>query len=131
MCCGLQRFLRDNGRPGLNVFERPKFKHFQDCLDAEMKRLTNIIGVGSTVKQAEPLREDQEQKLWNLGLLGEDSHSVLLNTMVFLIGKNFSLRSGREHRNLKFSQLTLVPGTDREPEKLVYVSFGEKNNLED
>ena len=85
MCCGLQRFLRDNGRPGLNVFEEPTFKHFQDCLDAEMKRLTNI-GVGSTVKQAEPLCEDQEQKLWNLGLLGEDSPSVLLNTMVFLIG---------------------------------------------
>ena len=77
-----------------------------------MKRLTNI-GVGSTVKQAEPLREDQEQKLWNLGLLGEDSPSVLLNTMVFLIGKNFSLRSGREHRNLKFSQLKLVPGRER------------------
>ena len=46
--------------------------------------------------------------------------------MVFLIGKNFSLRNGREHRNLKFSQLTLVSGTDRE---LVYLSFGEKNNL--
>ena len=130
MCCGLQRFLRDNGRPGFNVFEEPKFKHFQDCLDAEMNRLTNI-GVGSTVRQAEPLGEEEEQKLWNLGLLGKDSPSVLLNTMVFLIGKNFSLRSGREHRygNLKFSQLTLVPGTDREPEKLVYVSFGKKNNL--
>jgi len=38
-------------------------------------------------------------------------------------------RTGSEHRNLKFSQLTLVPGTDREPEKLLYVSFGEKNNL--
>ena len=36
---------------------------------------------------------------------------------------------GNSDRNLKFSQLTLVPGTDREPEKLVYVSFGEKNNL--
>ena len=65
MCCGSQRL----------------FKHFQDCPDAEMKRLTNI-GVDSTVKQAEPLREDQEQKLWNLGLLGEDSPSVLPNTMV-------------------------------------------------
>ncbi|KAK2547374.1 hypothetical protein P5673_032672, partial [Acropora cervicornis] len=38
--------------------------------------------------------------------------------MVFLIGKNFSLSSGREHRKLKFSQLTFVPVTDREPEKL-------------
>ena len=36
---------------------------------------------------------------------------------------------GNSDRNLKFSQLTLVSGTDREPEKLVYVSFGEKNNL--
>ena len=80
------------------VFKEPKFKHFQDCLDVEMKRLTNI-GVSSTVKQGEPLREDQEQKLWNLGLFGEDSPSVLLNTMVFLIGKNFSLRSGREQRS--------------------------------
>ena len=49
--------------------------------------------------------------------------------MVFLIGKNFSLSSGREHRKLKFSQLTFVPVTDREPEKLVYVSFGEKINF--
>ena len=93
-----------------------------------MKRLTNI-GVGSTVKQAEPLCEDQEQKLWNLGLLGEDSSSVLLNTMVFLVGKNFSLRSGREHRSLKLSQLTLVPGTDDSRKSWSMLSFGEKNNL--
>ena len=49
--------------------------------------------------------------------------------MAFLIGKNVSLRSEREHRKLKFSQLTLVPGTDRELEKVVYVSFREKNTL--
>ena len=45
-------------------FRGTYIKHFQDCLDAEVKRLTNI-GVGSTVKQAEPLCEDPEQKLWN------------------------------------------------------------------
>ena len=112
MCYGLQRFLKDNDRPELNFFQQPIFKHF----------LTNI-GVGSTVRQAEPLCEDQEQKLWNVRLLEEDSPSVLLNTMVFLIEKkNFSLRSGRKHRNLKLSQLTLVPGTDRGPEKLVQMS---------
>ena len=49
--------------------------------------------------------------------------------MVFLIGMYFSLRSGREQGKLKFSQLTLGPGRDRELEKLVYVSFGEKNNF--
>ena len=50
-------------------------------------------------------------------------------TMVFLIGKNFSFRSGKEHRSLKFSQLRLEPASGNEPEKLIYTSFGEKNNL--
>ena len=26
MVCGLQRFIRENGRPELNVFEQPEFK---------------------------------------------------------------------------------------------------------
>ncbi|CAH3126147.1 unnamed protein product, partial [Pocillopora meandrina] len=40
LCCGIQRYMRDNGRPELNFFTHTSFKHFQDCLDAEMKRLT-------------------------------------------------------------------------------------------
>ena len=128
LCCGIQRYMRDNGRPELNFFTDTSFKHFQDCLDAEMKRLT-AMGIGSNVKEAQAFSEDEENKLWNLGLLGDSSPRVLLDTMVFLIGKNFSLRSGKEHRNLKFSQLTLEPANEKEPEKLIYVSFGEKNNL--
>ena len=46
-----------------------------------------------------------------------------MDMMVFLIGKNFSLRSGKENRNLKLSQLTLEPADDKEPQKLVYVSL--------
>ena len=104
------------------------FKSFQDCLDAEMKRLTSC-GVGATVKEAESLSEEQEEKLWSSGLLGDGSPGVLLDTVLFLIGNKFSLRSGRKHRNLKFSQLNLVTASEKEPDKLVYVSFGEKNNL--
>lgn len=128
LCCGILRHLRENGRPELNVFENPSFKLFQDSLDAEMKRLTSV-GVGSNVKQAEPFSDEQEEKLWALKLLGSHSPQVLLDTMVFLIGKHFALRSGKEHRNLQFNQLTLVPAKGNEPEKLVYSSFGEKNNL--
>ena len=81
------------------------------------------------MKQAAAFTRDQEEKLWNLNLLGDHTPSVLLKTMVFLIGKNFALRSGKEHRSLKFSQLTVKPACGNELEKLVYVSFGEKNNL--
>ena len=30
--------IRDNGRPELNFFTDPSFKHFQDCLDTKIKR---------------------------------------------------------------------------------------------
>ncbi|CAB4001394.1 Hypothetical predicted protein [Paramuricea clavata] len=128
LCCALLRYLRNNGCPALSFFEDPNFKHFQDSIDAEMKRLTGQ-GVGANVKQAQAFSEADEDKLWTSKLLDDHTASVLLNTMVFLIGKNFALRSCREHRLLKFSQLTLEPACGTEPEKLVYVSFGEKNNL--
>ena len=124
----LLRFLRNNGRAALNIFDDPMFKHFQDTLDGEMQRLTSL-GVGANVRQAQAFSEEQEELLWKSNLLGCDSPVTLLNTMVFLIGKNFSLRSGKEHRALKFSQLSVEAATGDEPEKLVYTSFGEKNNL--
>ena len=127
LCCGIQRHFRENGRPGMNIFESPVFKEFQKSLDAESKRLTSM-GVGATIKQAEAFTEAEEEQLWTSELLGGHSAEALLDTMLFLIGKNFSLRSGKEHRNLSLSQLTLVPQSDKEPEKLVYCSFGEKNN---
>ena len=51
--------MRDNGRPELNFFTDTSFKHFQDCLDAEMKRLT-AMGIGSNVKEAQAFSEDEE-----------------------------------------------------------------------
>ena len=93
-----------------------------------MKRLTGL-GIEVKVKEAEAFSEEQEEKLWSLKLLRDHSPNVLLDTMVFLIGKNFSLRSGKEHRILQFDQLTLMPASKDEPEKLIYTSFGEKNDL--
>ena len=86
-------------------------------------------GVGTNVRQAAASSKGQEELLWNLNPLGAHSASTLLNTMVFLIGKNFSIRSGKEHRRLKFSQFTLEPPCGDEPEGRIYTSFGEKNNL--
>ena len=119
--------MRSNGRAALNIFEDPTFKHFHDTLDAEMKRLTGQ-DIGATVRQANAFSEDQEERLWNLHLLEAISARSLLNRMVFLICKNFSLRSGKEHRSLKFCQLRLEPASRNEPEKLIYTSFREKNN---
>ena len=88
LCCGVQRYFRENGRADLNLSENVCFKTFQDSLDGEMKRLA-AEGYGVIVKEAEAFTEDQEEKLCTLKLLGDHSAQVLLDTMVFLIGKKF------------------------------------------
>lgn len=65
-----------------------------------MKRLTGL-GVDANIKRAKAFSESDEDKLWSSKLFGDETANVLLNTMVFLIGKNFALQSGREHRSRK------------------------------
>ena len=79
--------LRNNKRAALEIFENQCFKHFQDSLNADTKRLTGL-SLGARVKEAEPFTIEREEKLWNS--LGDVSASVQLRTMVFLVGKNIA-----------------------------------------
>ena len=96
MCCGLQRFLQNNGRPSLKIFENCLFEHFRDSLaiDSEMKRLT-ALGVGANVREAQAFTIGQADKLRNLNLLGNKSAKILPDSMDFLTGQNFALRADK------------------------------------
>ena len=95
--CGLQRFLKDHGRADIKIFENPAFHGFRATINGEMKRLT-ATGKYTNKKRAEPISKEQENRLWDLGLLGDYNPQVLLNTVVFQVGLFFALRSGSEHR---------------------------------
>ena len=91
-----------------------------------MKHLRSC-GLGSK-KQAEPISIHEETILWEHGLLGSCSPQVLLDTMVFLCGMYFALRSGQEHRDLQFSQIELIEPSGNSPPYLVYTENISKNN---
>ena len=52
-------------------------------------------------KQAAIITLGEEDFLWSKGVLGSENAKQLLNTMVYLIGLNFALRGGQEHRTLR------------------------------
>ena len=93
-----------------------------------MKRLQSL-GIGAKKRQAEPLTEEEEERLWQTGQLGDHSPQALVDTMLFMHGIYFALRSGQEHRNLHFepAQVELVDN----PGERAYLRYSEdisKNN---
>ena len=67
------------------------------------------MGIGTTVKQAELISEQfcLEEAMWREGALGDSTPSVLLDTLVFMFGVHFALRSGAEHRQLRPDMIVL------------------------
>ena len=67
-----------------------------------MKRLQRE-GLGTKKKQAEVISEEEEDLLWQNGLLGEENQKMLLNTVIFYNDLYFALRSGQEHQQLRLN----------------------------
>ena len=55
------------------------------------------------------------------------SPQALLDTMIFMCGMYFALRSGKEHQDLQFNQIELIEPTDATP-YLIYMENISKNN---
>ena len=93
-----------------------------------MKRL-QAAGIGIKRRQAEPITIEEEDILWQKGILGCSSPQSPLDTMVYMNGLYFALRGGKEHRTLRHqpAQIQLVekPG---ERAYLVYREDMSKNH---
>ena len=66
-------------------------------------------GIGEDVNQANLITQEQENYLWEHGFPGSENAELLRDTLVWVLGVNFALRAGQEHRNLRLrnSQLSL------------------------
>ena len=92
VCCGLHRSLKDNHRSEVNIFDDAELAEFCGVLDGQLKAL-NRTGKYVEKKKASIITTKMEERLWESGLLGDHNPKVLLDTLVYLIGLNFALRS--------------------------------------
>ena len=95
LVAGLMRHLRQSGKV-LHIFRDAKFSEFSDA-----KFSLQSEGVGSRKRQAEVITEEEENLMWEKGLLGDTTPRSLLDSMVFYCGLCFALHSGKEHRQLR------------------------------
>ena len=102
------------------------FESLQNAVDNVMKRRAEM-GLGLETKKAEVIDNNKEEFLWKTGILGSKNPQTLSDTMVFLIGLNFALRSGDEHRSLTRDQLKLCRGESGD-EYLLYTEKMSKTN---
>ena len=79
-------------------------------------------------KKAKVIRSEEEDLLWEKGLLGEHNPQVLLDTLVYYIGLYFAIQGG-EHRKLRHdpSQIQLVEPAGGMP-YLVFTEDVSKTN---
>ena len=72
-----------------------------------MRNLTRR-GIGTMKRKAAPISTETEADMWSKGILGSDTSTKLVHTVLYLIGIQFALRSRDEHRHLRFGRDTLV-----------------------
>ena len=76
------------------IFNDSEFVGARKALNAAMIETNKEKVEASGRGPAEAISKEQEEKLWNGGLLGNDSPRKLLRTLFFLVGKFFGLRGG-------------------------------------
>ena len=93
------------------------------ALASQLFRELRQSGIGANPSKAAAITKEEENMLWNSGVLGTSTPKALQRGVYFSLGKFFCLRGGEEQRQLKPSQLI----RKRDPDQYVYVETGSKN----
>lgn len=80
-------------------------------------------GIGATVRHTAVFSVEEENKLWEAGVLAITSPKALQRAVFFYVGKFFCIRGGDEQRKLGPSQFKRLEN----PDCYVYTEHGSKN----
>ena len=115
------------------TLENPRYPNFLEKKSVDFvdfhRSLDNIFrklredGIGAGSRHAPTISIEEESLLWEKGVLNDSTPRGLLRAVFYYNGKNFILRGGQEHRDLKLSQLERLTNPDR----YVYTENASKN----
>ncbi len=112
----LQLYLEKQGL-NFKLIDDPKMSKFRNTLDNLMKRCA-ADGIGHK-ESSLAIDLDDENTLWESNILGNSDPDQLRGTLFFLLGINFTLQGGEEHKNLQ------APGFHRDCAGERYLQFKE------
>ena len=94
-------------------------------------RKLHAAGIGITIKKTPVLTSEDENQLWALKILGPETPQGVLRTVFFLNGKNFCLRGGSEHWDLKLSQFCqeVVGNNGKQLVRSTYTEYVSRNHV--
>ena len=95
----IQLHLEKQGKDW-KLMEGSNFLCVRNTLDNLMKQRA-LACISKAAKSADPISIDDEQKLWDEGVLGEFQPDQLRSTVMYLLGLTFALRGCQEQRALR------------------------------
>ena len=105
MVAMIQHFYNKKLNKGWSIFKDQCFQSTRNSLDISMKQ-SREEGVDRRKRKASTIEREHEETLWEKNLLGSDTPKKLIDTLVFLFGKNFAFRGRDEHRRLSIHNIT-------------------------
>ena len=119
----LQKYFEMKGGK-VSFFSDEIFEKLRKSLDIEMK-ISAQKKLGLKPRHAVVVSEEIENFLWDKSFLGNSNPEVLLRTTFYLIGLNFGMRDGDEHRKLSSTNFSFH--TDSEGREYLLYSEGVSN----
>ena len=106
MLSAMDRYLKDKGRE-YSILKDKKFDSCRKVLNGKAIELREK-GMGKRKNKSEPLNSDEEEKLWQLKVLGRNNPTSLNYTIFYLISQQFGTRGCQEHHQLRIEDLKFV-----------------------
>ena len=111
--------------PSLDLFNGAQFKSMKKVVTGKIKELRKHEK--APADQASAISGDDEDQLYAIGKLGRDTPLMLVDTIMYKVGKLFGLRGGEEIRDFRYSNIVFTHLTDSKV-KVVFVENQSKTN---